>query len=184
MAQDVAYHGKHCEYVRLSWLHANSGCDNGDKFVLKTMKGIRKQFLIMNNEVILAFLTNGIKFPQCRKYTDVTSKVKCKAVTGLSHVNLPLSPGIKQLAPVKVLRDEAKFKREAMKVVENSGKAAGNIEIGLFKEEGASGQYAFFETWKTLGDANTDNQSPSVANFVTTMGDAIQLSIKQYKPVQ
>ena len=71
---------------------------------------------------------------------------------------LPNFSGIKQLAPVKVLRDEAKFKREAMKVVENSGKAAGNIEIGLFKEEGASGQYAFFETWKTLGDANTDNQ--------------------------
>ena len=56
------------------------------------------------------------------------------------------------------MRDEAKFKSEAMKVVQNSGKAPGNIEIGLFKQEGASGQYAFFETWKTLGDANTDNQ--------------------------
>ena len=79
--------------------------------------------------------------------------------------------GIRQFAPVTVLRDEAKFKLEALKVVETSSKAKGNIEIkdninkrqhkgnieiGLLKELGASGKYVFFETWETLEDANTD----------------------------
>ena len=72
-------------------------------------------------------------------------------------LDLKIYLGIKQLAPVTVLRDEAKFLREAQKVVVNSGKAKGNIEIGLFKLEGESGKYAFFETWKTLADANADN---------------------------
>ena len=71
----IFYTGNDCEYVRLAWIHANPGCDNGEKFVLKTRRGVRKQFLILNNEAVLVFVQARKKFPQCSRKTDVTSKV-------------------------------------------------------------------------------------------------------------
>ena len=38
--------------------------------------GVRKQFLIMNGEPILAFLTQGKKFPECSAYTEVLSRMQ------------------------------------------------------------------------------------------------------------
>ena len=74
--QAQAYYGNDCEFVRLAWMTGNPGCDSGDKFVLKRRPLVRKQFMILNNEPVLVFVKNKKKFPQCTKYTDVTSKVR------------------------------------------------------------------------------------------------------------
>ena len=50
----------------------------GNKFVIKQVSGVRKQFLILNGEVILGFVTNGEKFANCASYTGVTAQVDCK----------------------------------------------------------------------------------------------------------
>merc|ERR1719347_142281 len=83
-----AYTGTHCEYVKLNSVTANQGCEDGTKFVLKAPKGTRKQFLILTNQPILAFVENGVKFTECTAYTEVTLSVDCKEVEGLINVDL------------------------------------------------------------------------------------------------
>ena len=75
-AKVVAYFGNDCEFVRLTLVRLNPGCDNLHKFVLKRRPPVKKQFLIINNEAVLLFIKNGKKFHQCTKFTDVTSKVR------------------------------------------------------------------------------------------------------------
>ena len=48
---------------------------SGNKFVIKEVKGVRKQFLILNGEAILGFVRKGKKFADCDSYTKVNSKV-------------------------------------------------------------------------------------------------------------
>ena len=72
----MAHFGKDCEFVRLARVKANSGCENGAKFVLRRNLFVRKQFLILDNEAVLVFVKIRKKFPQCTKYIDVTSKVR------------------------------------------------------------------------------------------------------------
>ena len=48
---------------------------SGNKFVIKQVRGVRKQFLILNGEAILGFVRNGKKFSDCDSYTKVTTKV-------------------------------------------------------------------------------------------------------------
>ena len=55
----------------------------GNKFVIKQVKGVRKQFLIINGEPILAFVTKGKKFTECTSYTEVTAQVDCKVTNTL-----------------------------------------------------------------------------------------------------
>ena len=55
----------------------------GNKFVIKQVKGVRKQFLILNGEPILAFVTKGKKFTECTSYTEVTAQVDCKVATAV-----------------------------------------------------------------------------------------------------
>ena len=55
----------------------------GNKFVIKQVKGVRKQFLILNGEPILAFVTKGKKFTECTSYTEVTAQVDCKVTNTL-----------------------------------------------------------------------------------------------------
>ena len=55
----------------------------GNKFVIKQVKGVRKQFLILNGEPILAFVTKGKKFTECTSYTEVTAQVDCKVTNAL-----------------------------------------------------------------------------------------------------
>ena len=50
----------------------------GNKFVIKQVTGVRKQFLILNGEAILGFVTKGEKFANCASYTEVTAQVDCK----------------------------------------------------------------------------------------------------------
>ena len=66
---------------RLSDVTANSGCTNGFKFVLKGATGVRKQFVILTDKVIYAFITKGKKFTACDSYTDITTTVTCKVTT-------------------------------------------------------------------------------------------------------
>ena len=51
---------------------------SGDKFVITQVRGVRKQFLMLNGEAILGFVRNGKKFADCDSYTEITTKVDCK----------------------------------------------------------------------------------------------------------
>ena len=51
---------------------------SGNKFVIKQVKGVRKQLLILNGQAILGFVRNGKKFADCDSYTELTTKVDCK----------------------------------------------------------------------------------------------------------
>ena len=43
------------------------------------MRGVRKQFLILNGNVVLAFVKKrGGKFAECSAFEDITPDVKCK----------------------------------------------------------------------------------------------------------
>ena len=83
--------GEDCQYIKIAGIVSNSGCDSGDKFVIKQVSGVRKQFLIMNNEPILAFVNKGKKFTACDSYTEITTSVVCKEVSGLANVDLSAS---------------------------------------------------------------------------------------------
>lgn len=72
------YTGNTCEYLTLGSITSNSGCDDGTKFVIKQVTGVRKQFLILNGTPILGFVTKGEKFADCSSYTEVTLNVDCK----------------------------------------------------------------------------------------------------------
>ena len=51
---------------------------SGNKFVIKQVSGVRKQFLILNGAAILGFVTKGKKFASCSSYTEITANVDCK----------------------------------------------------------------------------------------------------------
>ena len=44
----------------------------------KQAGGIRKQFLIAGDDVLLAFVQKGKKFPDCESFTEVSGDVSCK----------------------------------------------------------------------------------------------------------
>jgi len=80
--------GTGCQYVNLlEILSKGNDCSNGKKFVLKGQNA-RRQFLIVEDKVILAYVNIGTKFTACTSFEDVTSGVNCKVVDGLSNVNL------------------------------------------------------------------------------------------------
>merc|ERR1719341_39534 len=84
--------GNGCEYVSLTDIKTKgTSCTNGYKFVLKGATNTRRQFLIVNDLVILAFVTANTKFPECTAFKDVTADVTCKAVTGLDSTDLSAS---------------------------------------------------------------------------------------------
>ena len=55
-------------------------CTNGQKFVLKKAKGVRKQFMVVDGKKTLALITKGKKFTECSTFVDITSKVKFKRI--------------------------------------------------------------------------------------------------------
>merc|ERR1712123_138537 len=83
--------GSDCEYIKIGSITANTGCTDGNKFVIKQVSGVRKQFLILNGEAILGFVTKGKKFASCSSYTEITANVDCKVVSGLIDVDLTSS---------------------------------------------------------------------------------------------
>lgn len=46
--------------------------------MLKQETGVRKQFLIVDDEVLLAFVKKGQKFAECKQFTEVSADVSCK----------------------------------------------------------------------------------------------------------
>eukprot|EP00090_Calanus_glacialis_P003469 TRINITY_DN12566_c0_g1_i1.p1 TRINITY_DN12566_c0_g1~~TRINITY_DN12566_c0_g1_i1.p1 ORF type:complete len:284 (-),score=70.72 TRINITY_DN12566_c0_g1_i1:64-915(-) len=83
--------GKDCEYIKLCDVIKNGGCEDGNKFVIRKMKGTRKQFLILNGNPVLGFVQKKKKFTSCKSYTQITANLKCKVVSGLSSLNLTSS---------------------------------------------------------------------------------------------
>ena len=49
--------------------------------MVKKVVGVRKQFLDIGDDVVLAFVENGKKFPQCESFTDVSANVSCKVAS-------------------------------------------------------------------------------------------------------
>jgi len=81
--------GDSCEFVSLCNVTDIAGCDDGTKFVIKTSSSsVRKQFLILNGNAVLAFVGNGQKFANCSTFTEVTTDIKCKAVQGGTNIDL------------------------------------------------------------------------------------------------
>merc|ERR1712048_464800 len=68
--------GNSCEYIRLNSIPNNLGCVNGTKFVIKRADELnsRKQFIILDGEVLLVFVGRGEKFSQCSSYRDITAE--------------------------------------------------------------------------------------------------------------
>merc|ERR1712226_1476949 len=89
--QSIVVKGNDCEFIYLADITSNSGCSNGQKFVLKGANNTRKQFLIVNDKAIIAFITKRKKFTACESFTDITTSVSCKTVSGLDNVTLPSS---------------------------------------------------------------------------------------------
>jgi len=77
----------HCDYIKPCKL-ASLNCPNGSKFVIKKVRGVRKQFLIMNGTAVIAFVENKKKFAECAKWEEITDSVKCKNVDGLDKIDL------------------------------------------------------------------------------------------------
>ena len=101
----IVVRGNDCEFIQLESITSNTGCSSGTKFVLKVKtivesrinlitfffqgaSKIRKQFLIMDDKVILAFVARMKKFPTCESFKDITASVECKVVAGLDSVDL------------------------------------------------------------------------------------------------
>merc|ERR1712088_1182313 len=89
--QSIVVKGNDCEFIYLADITSNSGCSNGQKFVLKGANNTRRQFLIVNDKAIIAFITKRKKFTACESFTDITTSVSCKTVSGLDNVTLPSS---------------------------------------------------------------------------------------------
>ena len=84
--------GDDCQYIKLNSLTNNTDCQSGGarghsslssshsgvKFVIKQQSGVRKQFLIVGNEVLMVFVKKKKKFTQCESFSDISSSVKCK----------------------------------------------------------------------------------------------------------
>ena len=51
---------------------------SGNKFVIKQVRGVRKQFIMLNGQAILGFVRNGKKFADCDSFTEVATKLDCK----------------------------------------------------------------------------------------------------------
>ena len=65
-----------------------SSSHSGVKFVIKQQPGVRKQFLIVDNEVLMVFVKKKKKFTQCEAFSDISSSVKCKVREEKGRLNL------------------------------------------------------------------------------------------------
>ena len=55
-------------------------CMSGQKFVLNTASGVRRQFMFIYDKVYLAFITKGKKFTDCSTFLDITYKVRFQSI--------------------------------------------------------------------------------------------------------
>merc|ERR1719431_639230 len=80
--------GKDCEYIKLCEVLNNTTCSNGDKFVIRKMRGTRRQFLILNGSPVMGFRQRKKKFFSCSSFTQITASLQCKEVSGLDSLDL------------------------------------------------------------------------------------------------
>merc|ERR1712062_220667 len=66
--------GKDCEYIKLCEVLNNTSCSNGDKFVIRKMRGTRRQFLILNGSPVMGFRQRKKKFSSCSSFTQITAR--------------------------------------------------------------------------------------------------------------
>jgi len=82
--------GHNCEYIRLCNITENSGCVDGTKFVVKPANNNTvRQFLKLNGQAVLAFLTRATKITSCFGFLEITPLVGCKTVSGAADIELP-----------------------------------------------------------------------------------------------
>merc|ERR1712142_1444868 len=87
------FKGQHCEYIDLSILKT-VGCNIGMKLVVqgskRNGKKIRRQFLNLDDKMVIAFLEQGKKITDCgtSSLKDVTSQVKCKVINDAALIKL------------------------------------------------------------------------------------------------
>jgi len=93
----------HCDYLDLTEiaLRNSTTCVAGSKFLFKAQKGHRRQFLMTNTSNIVVFLKHKHKITNCTELNDITDKVKCKGVNGVSELSIPSAMGacLKNCAP-------------------------------------------------------------------------------------
>merc|ERR1719312_2444478 len=80
--------GNDCEYIKLCEVLNNTSCSNGDKFVIRKMRGTRRQFLILNGRPVMGFRQKKKKFSSCPSFTQITATLQCKEVAGLNSLNI------------------------------------------------------------------------------------------------
>merc|ERR550532_560084 len=94
--------GEHCDFADLCSLGTrnNSTCAVGQKFLIRGVRGVRRQFLVSNSSslpgrergTLVLFLTRGVKVTECTQVKDITSRLACKEVPGLSEMGLARGP--------------------------------------------------------------------------------------------
>merc|ERR1712121_595531 len=85
----------HCQYLDLTeiGLRNDSACESGGKFLFKAQKGHRRQFLMTNTSNIAVFLKHRHKITNCTDLEDITERVKCKPVPGVSDLKIKSAIG-------------------------------------------------------------------------------------------
>merc|ERR1712126_612885 len=86
----------HCDYLDLTEIGLRndaSFCESGGKFLFKAMKGHRRQFLMTNTSNIAVFLKHKHKITNCTQLNDITERVKCKPVPGVSDLKIKSAIG-------------------------------------------------------------------------------------------
>lgn len=94
--------GSHCEYLSLCEVSAVSGCDSGSKFVVKANNTVRK-FMRLDNETVIVFITKGQNVTECQEFTEITSKVECKTVSGADSIDLGRSDEVVDLFEIPIV---------------------------------------------------------------------------------
>merc|ERR1711962_1608283 len=108
------FKGQHCDYIDLCGLKTKSanGCDSGMKFVVKGQRykdqgkdiKIRRQFLNLDDKMVIAFLETGKKIMDCTNGTnrlrDVTNNVTCKAIKGAEQIKIDEKQNTSAPSPV------------------------------------------------------------------------------------
>ena len=64
---------------------SGSNCADGTRFVISKVKGTKKQFFLVEGNLIIAFSKIGEKFSNCASFTQITSQVKCKVTSGYEN---------------------------------------------------------------------------------------------------
>ena len=95
---------------------------------------MRKQLLLLNGSPVLGFVTKKKKFSSCSSYTQVTSNVVCKQVSGLSSVDLSSSSSNSSSSFFRSMFKDIMEEFEDIEIIENTPvaepRAAGRVLKG------------------------------------------------------